>query len=233
MSSPSFGDYILACATVVSGGEGVAKMDMPETISDMIPEFLTDVQQFIKIAAAVRNPYFNVPRVMTHSRFSYILTELSRLTQNMSILQLDPARGIVTSSTATKDTLNSLDSTHFADLDNLCVLTLCNTAEELKNLPLSASSNMCHTHNDIFVVKTTHGLYHGWVKYVRFTCIDSEFSRTTLVRELAARSTSLPARASIALGDPSIPLCVIPTVTSLHLLYTVAHGSPVIMYPGS
>lgn len=222
-------DLVLSCAVTACNREGRVMTEEEEDLASLVPSFLTDVQQYIQIAAYVRNPHFNVPYTVTYSRFLYILQQLASLTSQPEFLSLDPSHKI--SDKDKKIALRQVDREHLQSLNNLCVLITCNTVDQIKDLPLSQSGDNARVVNDIMVYNIDDVKFNLWYKYISFNSIDSERSRTMLVREIAARSSSVSVRTLLSLGDPTIPLCVIPGVGNLYTLYSMARSSPTVMLP--
>lgn len=191
---------------------------------EFIPATIEDAFNFISVTFHIRHAYFRQPDLMTLGRYRYMLSQFELIYGIESQFSFDPFSKLSLSE-QTRDA-RMIDLDVYSALSNKLILCVTLTADQILALPVSTSADVMLFVDKCLTQETNHGVLVVTFRCFQPVAVNSEATRTKLLRLLASASEALSARSMLLLSDSNIPLVMVPGVQSQLALVNLARTVP-------
>lgn len=191
---------------------------------DLVPPTIEDAYNFIGVTMQIRHAVYDMPNVMTLSRFRYLLTQYRDVMKLSAPMALDPF--VDMTSEEQKMEMKFLDKDVFDNLNNTMVFCVVSSGQSLIDAPLDNDGRVVPFVDKYRVLSTEFGYLQVIYRCFEPYCFASESVRRCMLRAVAANHPSLSVRSMMLLVDMKFPLSLIPGVGNALNLEFLACDAP-------
>jgi len=205
--------------------KAIRNIRIPGTeLIELIPAQIEDAYHYLEIVMQMRHAYYDLPEIMTLSRYRYLLSRYEDVYNLKSLCVLDPFADVTCD--LQRQAMKYLDKDVFENLHNTMVLCVSGTASEILALPRTGESKIVFFTDRHITLPTAYGCLTITFRIFNPTSVSTEAVREKYLRMIATNNVSLSARSALLLQDVKFPLGVIPGVGSFDALVALACSAP-------